>query len=41
MPIVDRINSLSQEKQDLVIQWLQANDGCSVEAANAYIDSIE
>ena len=41
MWIIDRINSLPQEKKELVRIWLEANDGCSVEEANAYIDSIE
>lgn len=41
MPIVDRVNALPAEKQELVITWLKAHDGCTIEELTSYLDSIE
>lgn len=38
--IVDRINALSEENQQLVLTWLQANQSCSTEELTAYVDTL-
>jgi len=40
MWIVDKINALSEDNQQLVKTWIQANVGCSLEQLTAYVDSL-
>ena len=40
MPITDRINALPEAQQAQVMEWMQANEGCSLQALEQYIQSL-